>query len=141
MFKHTVTYTDYNGVERTEDLYFNLTQAEAIILDNSVPGGLGMKLDRIGKSADNVEIMETMLFLIRKTYGVKSEDGRRFIKNDAIFDEFCQTEAFNVFFTDLCTDLNFSAKFLRGVLPEIPDEEWQKIEKEHLVDKFKALQD
>ena len=30
MIKKTVTYTDYNGVERTESFYFNLSKAEVM---------------------------------------------------------------------------------------------------------------
>lgn len=30
MLKKTITYNDYNGNERTEDLYFNLSQAEVM---------------------------------------------------------------------------------------------------------------
>ena len=28
MLKKTITYTDYNGVRRTEDFWFNLSKAE-----------------------------------------------------------------------------------------------------------------
>lgn len=128
MYKHTVTYEDFNGNTRTEDLYFNLSRSELVILDNSVPGGMGNRLTRMVKAADNVEIMETVEWLLRNTYGIKSEDGRRFIKGDAIFDEFKQTEAFDAFFMELVSDEDMMANFVRGVLPKMEDTEWNKIQ-------------
>lgn len=128
MYKHTVSYTDFNGTERTEDLYFNITRSELIMMDNSVPGGLGNRLQRMIKAADNVEIMETVEWLLRNSYGVKSEDGRRFIKGDALFEEFKQTEAFDTFFIELVSDEDNMSKFIRGVLPKMEDSEWNKIQ-------------
>lgn len=128
MYKHTVTYEDFNGNTRTEDLYFNMSKSEMIMLDNSVPGGLGNRLTRISKAADNVEIMNTLDWLLRNTYGIKSEDGRRFIKGDKIYEEFKQTEAFNAFFTDLVEQEDMIVKFIRGVMPKMEDSEWNKIQ-------------
>ena len=33
MIKKTITYTDYNGVSRTEDFWFNLTTAELMKME------------------------------------------------------------------------------------------------------------
>lgn len=128
MYKHTVTYEDFNGNTRTEDLYFNLSRSELVMLDNSVPGGLGNRLQRMVKAADNVEIMETVDWLLRNSYGIKSDDGRRFIKGDAVFDEFKQTEAFDTFFMDLISNEDMMAKFIRSILPKMEDSEWNKIQ-------------
>ena len=128
MYKHTVTYEDFNGNTRTEDLYFNLSRSELVMLDNSVPGGLGNRLQRMVKAADNVEIMDTVEWLLRNSYGIKSEDGRRFMKGDAIFDEFKQTEAFDTFFMDLVSSEDTMAKFIRSILPKMEDSEWNKIQ-------------
>lgn len=129
MYKYTATYEDFDGNVRTEDLYFNLSKSEMVLLDNSVPGGLGNRLDRITKAADNVEIMESFLWILRKTYGIKSEDGRRFIKNDQIFDEFMQSAAFDEFFTKLTTEEDFAANFIRSVIPQMTDKEWNEIDR------------
>lgn len=128
MYKHTVTYEDFNGNTRTEDLYFNLSRSELVMLDNSVPGGLGNRLQRMVKAADNVEIMDTVEWLLRNSYGIKSEDGRRFIKGNDIFDEFKQTEAFDTFFMDLVSSEDTMAKFIRSILPKMEDSEWNKIQ-------------
>lgn len=128
MFKYTVNYTDFDNNNRSEDLFFNLSKTEMVLLDNSVPGGLGNRLERISKAADNVEIMETFMWILRKSYGIKSEDGRRFIKSDEIFDEFMQTAAFDEFFTKLTTDEDFAANFIRKIIPQMTDGEWEKIQ-------------
>lgn len=128
MYKYTVTYEDFNGVSRTEDLYFNLSRAELVMLDNSVPGGLGNRLQRMVNAADNVEIMETVDWLLRNSYGVKSEDGRRFIKRDDIYEEFKQSEAFDTFFMELISSEDNMTKFIRGMLPKMEDSEWNKIQ-------------
>ena len=52
MLKLTRTYNDYNGVSRTEDFYFNLTQAEATELELSVDGGLVEMINRIVAAQD-----------------------------------------------------------------------------------------
>lgn len=128
MFKYTVNYTDFDNNNRSEDLFFNLSKTEMVLLDNSVPGGLGNRLERISKAADNVEIMETFMWILRKSYGIKSEDGRRFVKSDEIFDEFMQTAAFDEFFTKLTTDEDFAANFIRKIIPQMTDGEWEKIQ-------------
>ena len=128
MFKYTVTYEDFNGNTRTEDLYFNLSKSEMIKLDNSVPGGMGNKLLRISRAADNVEIMQTLDWLLRSSYGIKSDDGRRFVKGDALYEEFMQTEAYNVFFTDLLEKENLMTEFIRKVMPIENDEQWNAVQ-------------
>lgn len=128
MFKHTVTYEDFDGNKRTEDLYFNMSQSEMVMLDNSVPGGLSNRLLRISRAADNVEIMDTVDWLLRNTYGIKSDDGRRFVKGDEIYAEFKQTEAFNTFFMELLGEGDLMSRFIRGVMPKMEDSEWEKVQ-------------
>lgn len=117
MFKDTVTYVDFDGNERTEDLYFNLTKAEVVILENSVSGGLQRRLEAIVKSNDNVQIIENFVEIIKKSYGIKSDDGKRFIKSDEISEEFMQTGAYEEFFMKLISDEEYAAKFINGIAP------------------------
>ena len=44
MLKKTITYNDYNGVERTEDFYFNLSKAEILEMEMGTSGGLAENL-------------------------------------------------------------------------------------------------
>ena len=47
MLKKTIAYTDYEGVEREEDFYFNLTQSELMVMELSEEGGLKKMMERI----------------------------------------------------------------------------------------------
>ena len=88
MIKKTITYTDYNGVERKEDFYFNLSKAEIMEMEMSTQGGLAEMIQRIVAAQDQPAIIKIFKDLIVKAYGVKSPDGKRFIKNADVVDEF-----------------------------------------------------
>lgn len=117
MLKKTITYTDYNGTERKEDFYFNLTQTEVYEMEMSVNGGLAEKLQKIIDAMDAPFIMKTFKDLIAKSYGVKSEDGKRFIKSPELSEAFFQTEAYNKLFQEIVTDAKAAADFVNGILP------------------------
>ena len=117
MIKETITYTDYNGTERKEDFYFNLTKAEVMELEMSTKGGLAEMIQRIVAAQDQPAIIKIFKDLIVKAYGVKSPDGKRFIKNQEVVDEFVQTEAFSELFMKLATDADAAAKFVNGIVP------------------------
>ena len=117
MIKETITYTDYNGTERKEDFYFNLTKAEIMEMEMSTQGGLAEMIQRIVAAQDQPAIIKIFKELIIKAYGVKSPDGKRFIKNAQVVDEFVQTEAFSQMFMKLATDADAAAKFVNGVVP------------------------
>ena len=93
MLKRSITYTDYNGGTRTEDFYFNLTQAEVTEMELSVDGGLVEMINRIVAAQDGKQIIATFKDIILRAYGEKSPDGKRFIKNQELRDAFAQTEA------------------------------------------------
>ena len=126
MFKETVTYTDYNGVERTEDFYFNLTEAELTEMKYSVNGGLDAYAEKIMQSRDEREIIKIFKELLLKAYGEKSLDGRRFIKSDALREDFSQTEAFSKLFMKYATDEEAAAAFYNGIIPAGMRENAQK---------------
>ena len=117
MIKKNITYTDYNGVERKEDFYFNLTKAEIMEMEMSTKGGLAEMIQRIVAAQDQPAIIKIFKELIIKAYGVKSPDGKRFIKNDEIVEEFIQTEAFSQLFMELATNADEAAKFVNGIVP------------------------
>ena len=118
MLKKTIKYTDYNGVERTEDFYFNLTKAEILDMEMSEVGGLTAKLNRIIESKDNRELMKNFKYIIHRSYGEKSDDGRRFIKSDEISTGFEQTEAYEELFMELFSDATKAAEFVNGIIPQ-----------------------
>lgn len=117
MIKKTLTYTDYNGVERTEDYYFNLTEAELVEMELSIDGGMQKKIEKIMNSKDMKQIIEVFKDLILRSYGEKSDDGKRFIKNKEITEAFTQTEAYSMLFMKLATDEKEASDFVNGILP------------------------
>lgn len=117
MIKKTITYTDYNAVERTEDFYFNLTKAEIMEMEMTTSGGMGEMIQRIVDAQDVPEIVKIFKQLLLKAYGKKSPDGKRFIKSAELSDEFAQTEAYSQLFMELATDSDAAAKFVNGILP------------------------
>lgn len=119
MFKKTITYTDYNGVERTETFYFNITTNELIRLEVGRDGGFEAYLKKIIDAKDAPEIMEAFNSLIMLSYGIKSDDGRRFIKSKGLSEEFSQTPAYDALFLELCTNDKKAAEFVNGIMPKV----------------------
>lgn len=117
MLKKTITYTDYNGVERTEDKYFNLSKTEIMEMEMSTAGGFAEMVQGIVKAQDGPAIMKIFKDIILKSYGEKSPDGKRFIKSKELSDEFSQTEAYSDLFMELCTDAEAAAAFINGIIP------------------------
>ena len=117
MIKKTIPYTDYNGNERTEDFYFNLSKAEVMEMEMSTTGGLAEMIQRVVAAQDQVAIIKIFKDLILRAYGIKSPDGKRFIKSDDISAEFAQTEAYSQLFMELATDADAAAAFVNGIVP------------------------
>ena len=117
MIKKTITYVDYNDVERTEDFYFNLSKAELMEIEMSTSGGLVEMINRIVSAQDAPAIIKVFKELILKAYGVKSLDGKRFEKSDKLRTEFEQTEAYSQLFMELSTDADAASKFVNGIMP------------------------
>ena len=120
MLKKTITYTDYNGVERTEDFYFNLTKAELMEMEIGTTGGMADMIKRIVDAKDAPAIIKIFKELVLKAYGEKSADGKRFVKSPEISNGFAQTEAYSQLFMELATDADAAAAFVNGIIPNIP---------------------
>lgn len=117
MLKKTITYVDYNGAERTEDFYFNLSKAEVMEMEMSTSGGLAEMIKKIVAAQDAPAIIKIFKDLILKAYGEKSPDGKRFIKSEEISTSFSQTEAYSQLFMELATNADEAAKFVNGIIP------------------------
>lgn len=129
MLKKTITYTDFDGNERTEDFYFNLTKAEIwernlAAVDKDHPNrDYATLLQSIVESKNGKEIMNVFKSLILDSYGEKSEDGKRFIKSPELTQNFASTEAYSELFVELCTNADSAAAFVKGILPKLDKEE------------------
>ncbi len=119
MLKKTITYEDFDGVQRTEDFYFNLTKSEIVEMENSVGGGLSSLLQKIIAEGDQKRLIEYFKKLVIGAYGEKSADGRVFLKNDRIREEFACTAAYSEIFMELATDDKAAAEFVNGVIPNM----------------------
>lgn len=118
MLKETIKYTDYNGEEREEDFYFNLSRAEIIDMDYSIEGGLRQLLERIVQTKDTVQIYKMFTNIIFKAYGEKSPDGKRFIKSTELSESFIQTEAYSELIMHILSDPEYAAKFVNAIVPK-----------------------
>ena len=118
MLKKTITYTDFNDVERTEDFYFNLTEAELTDMNLDENGGLADKLQKIIDSKEVKQIKDYFKWIVLKAYGEKSEDGRRFMKSPEITKAFEETQAYSDIWMDLAYNEDAAAEFVNGIMPK-----------------------
>lgn len=126
MYKKTIKYTDYNGVERTEDCYFNLNKAEMMELELTTVGGFSNLAKRLNDEQNIPQLTRLFKRLIFMSYGKRSDDGRRFIKSDELSTEFSQTEAYSELFSNLLTDSDAAIAFSAGIMPAEAVEEAKK---------------
>lgn len=117
MFKETVTFTNYNGVEVTKDYYFHLNEAEIMEMELGTEGGLAEKIDVIVKAQQRPTIIKTFKEILLKAYGEKSADGLRFQKSPEIAAAFEQSPAYPILFMKYATDADAGAKFVNGIMP------------------------
>ena len=121
MIKKTITYTDYNGNQRTESFWFNQTKAEVTRMEMRVQGGMAEMIDRIIDAQDAPSLISTFETMIQKSYGVKTPDGRGFVKKPEDLEAFMATEAYSELFMELVTNATAAAEFVNGIMPNDPE--------------------
>lgn len=139
MWKFTAEYEDWNGNPKKRELLFNLTMAEMMALQNSVKGGIETYYQRILDEQDNVALYKRFEDLVKLAYGVKSDDGERFIKNDEVYNNFKESAAYDVFMQYLLTTEDGASKFINGIMPakvkaKLNTPEGKKLAAEHGLD-------
>lgn len=117
MLKRPIKYKDYEGNEVTETFFFNLSESELIEMEVEYEKGLSGMLEKLIESQNGKDIIAYFKKLVLMSYGLKSEDGKRFIKNDQLREEFVQSAAYNALFMELATDDKAGAIFVKGILP------------------------
>lgn len=122
MLKKTITYTDYDGLERTEEFRFNLTKAELMDMELTTVGTFSKLMQKIIDEKDMVRLAKYFKELILKSYGVKSDDGKRFIKSPELSEAFSQTEAYSELYMELLSDSAYAVKFIQEVMPKDLDQ-------------------
>lgn len=121
MITKTIPYEDFNGKQRIEDFNFHLNKAELLELEASYEGGWSAHIQRVVNSNNNREIFNTMKDLLLRAYGVKSEDGRRFMKSEEIRRSFEESPAYEIILVELTLDKNAAknaADFINGIVPK-----------------------
>lgn len=118
MIKKTMKYENYNGEMVEEDFYFNLTKAELLDMEIQYEGSMTDYIKKIINSKDVSKLMDLFKEIIHKSYGVKSPDGRRFMKSPEILEDFLQTEAYSELFVKLATDADEATAFVNGIVPK-----------------------
>lgn len=127
MLAKEITYTDYNGTKRTETFYFYLSRAELMRMEMTCETSLRDKLIAMVKEQDKVKLYEYFEWLVLKSYGEKSEDGRHFRKSEEISQEFSNTEAFSELLIELCSGEDKVLAFVNSIMPTpVPKEEQEK---------------
>lgn len=119
MLKKTVSYEDYNGNRRTEDLYFNVSKSEATKLEVSDAQGFSSYMQQVVAEGDNSKIFDIFETFIKLAYGEKSEDGRRFVKSDELSEAFMQTAAYEALFDELTSNESNVEAFVKGIMPKV----------------------
>lgn len=128
MYAKQIEFTDYEGNKRNETHYFNLNKAELTKwLTTSGDYTLDKVLQRLSTERNGKKIMEIFEDLIKKSYGKKSLDGRKFEKTEEIWNDFYQTEAYSALFMELVTDAKKAADFVNKVIPKDLADEVEKI--------------
>lgn len=118
MHKETITYVDFNDVTRTEEFYFNLSKANVLEMDAKYPGGYVAMIERITSAENGEAIMDIFKTFILDSIGEKSADGKQFIKNQQIKDNFYQSNAYSELLLKLATDDRAANTFIQATLPK-----------------------
>lgn len=119
MFKKTVKYTDYNGNPQSKDLYFNINVSEGLELLKRYPGikkDYKKYIDSLVKNNDSAKMIEFIKDMMVTAYGVKSDDGQRFVKNAEIRNKFVESIAFAEMFEDIITNEKLASDFGQNVI-------------------------
>lgn len=137
MLKKSITYVDYNGVERTEDFYFNLNKAETLGYIIGFEGGIESFIEKVVQEEDVKKLWDLWSDFILMCYGEKSSDGRRFIKSKELSEGFKQTEAYNNLVMELVSGKGAdNAKFVNAVVADVEKDPNKKA----LIASFKVVE-
>jgi hypothetical protein len=118
MFSRTFIYTGYDGKEHKDTWWFNLSEAELYKLELTNLGGMNGMMNKLLRESKPGEIVDLFENLILSAVGERSIDGRKFIKNEEIRDDFKQSKAYSDLFVELVKSGEKLAEFLRGAIPE-----------------------
>lgn len=128
MIKKIVKGKDFDGNDYEEAYYFHLTKGDLIDWATEEDGGLVDKILNIAKEDDPLKIIPIMKKILIRSYGVKSPDGRSFVKDPEAVKNFQYSAAFSELYIELSTNADKAVEFIEGILPEFDEETKKKIE-------------
>ena len=117
MIKQDITYTNFEGEQETETLYFHLNKVELMEMQVSEKRGLAQYITDIQKAENNKEIFRLFKEIVLRAYGERSDDGKKFIKNERLREEFEGSLAYEELMVKVVTEADFAAKFVNGIMP------------------------
>lgn len=117
MIKQDITYTNFEGEQETETLYFHLNKVELMEMQVSEKRGLAQYITDIQKAENNKEIFRLFKDIVLRAYGERSEDGKKFIKNERLREEFEGCLAYEELMVKIVTETDFAVKFVNGIMP------------------------
>lgn len=115
MIKEDIKYVDFNGNEQVETAYFNMNRLEASRIQAHIGEDIQSYVKKLVDSKDVNKMLNFMDELILDSYGQRSEDGKRFIKNTELKKQFSESAAYATFFEGLLTDPKKAEVFGNGV--------------------------
>lgn len=122
MIKKTLTFKNFKNETETEDFHFNMSEGELTKMQvaaiDQKNESFSDKLDKISKGLQGKELVDIIDDLVLRSYGVKSTDQKRFVKNSALLEEFTSSGAYSVLITELFSLDGSLAEFVNGVVPE-----------------------
>lgn len=116
MVKKTIAYTDFNGVQRKDDFFFHMSLPEVTRLQASVsPETFDEHILRIAKEGKEGAILQLLEKIILGAYGVKSPDGKSFIKTQEETRNFEYSQAYAELFEQLLLQPEEMRVFAEGI--------------------------
>ena len=132
MYAKTIKYNDYNDQPHEEIFYFNLNKAEVLnMLVTDSDATLDQVFEYFKQTRNGKRLLKMIEDLIKSSYGIKSADGKSFIKRPEFLEAFVQSEAYSELLTELLNDADKAGEFFVGILPKNMQAEVEKYYKEH----------
>lgn len=119
MFSDIITYEDFNGGTQSQQLFFNISKMEGLDLEASHPEGYSVYLQEIVDRGEVKEILGVFKEIVKLSYGVKSEDGKRFVKSEEAYQDFVDSPAYDEFMMKLLSESDYALNFILGALPNV----------------------
>jgi hypothetical protein len=132
MFERKFTYEGFDGKTYEDTWGFYLSKADILEIQLGTFVGLDQLMKRLIETQNGKEIMAVVKEIILKSVGHTSPDGRKFLRNEDLRDEFYQTDAYSQLFTELVTDPEKVLEFIFGAVPkDIGDKMREEYAKTH----------